>query len=57
MKRTVLIKKDRLAHTKEPLIFNSVKPPLNLSLTPGVIKQSLGQTGVKSVNFTVMDVS
>lgn len=57
MKRTVLIKKDRLAHTKEPLIFNSIKPPLNLSLTPGVIKQILGQTGVNSVNFTVMDVS
>lgn len=57
IKRTVLIKQKRFAHTKQPLILNSIKPPLNLSLTPRVIKQIGGQAGVNSVNFTVMDVS
>lgn len=57
MKRALLIKQDRFAHTKQPLIFNSIKPPPSLSLTPGAIKQMLGQTGLKSVNVMVMDVS
>lgn len=57
IERTVLIKQKRFAHTKPPLILNSRKPPLNLSLTPRVIKQIGGQAGVNSVNFTVMDVS
>lgn len=57
MKRTVLIKQDRFAHTEQPLLLNSIKPSLSLSLTPGVIKQILGQTGVNSASFVVMDVS
>lgn len=45
IKRMVLIKQVRLAYTKQPFIFNSIKPPRSLSLTPGVIKQIGGQTG------------
>lgn len=34
IKRTVLIKQDRFARTEQPLLFNSMKPSLSLSLTP-----------------------
>lgn len=57
IKRTVLIKQKRFAHTKQHLFLIALKPPLNLSLTPRIIKQIGGRAGVNSVNFTVMDVS
>lgn len=49
IKRPVLITQDQL------VTILTQQPPINLSLTPGVIKYS-GQRG-KYVNFMVMDVS